>query len=128
MSRTLRARYVRLIVAALYALAMVGWGMSHASASHQIERFDAAAYALPDGSIPILCLSSDDHDGTHGAGSRHCPACSLMAAPGLPASPNASVLSPLGVLSVAAFTERRVARIPALPREVQQRGPPSLAA
>jgi hypothetical protein len=77
-------RQVRLkaVVVGLYALAMLMLGF----APHQVGLVRAAdaflaAYALPDGSVPDLCLTSTGEPEEHGGGT--CEACRLTSAPGL---------------------------------------------
>jgi hypothetical protein len=81
--QTLTSTKLRVAVAALYALALLVVGVVHRPLVVQpMAVAIAAAYILPDGTIPDLCL-----DGHSGSGSERgralCDACLLTAAPGL---------------------------------------------
>ncbi len=106
------------LLAGLFALAIVPFPALHASAVLERAAF-AAAYAMPDGSLPEICsgharpgdaagdAAGDGHGGHLAAAS--CLACVVMAAPGL-APPPVLVRGRLGAPMAAA----RVA--PDLPR------------
>lgn len=83
------------------AIALLFVGLSHkppAISASALTPAELAAYTLPDGTVPVLCLPSEDgaskkhsHDGTG------CEACRLASAILLPAPPtidSAIVLSP----------------------------------
>ena len=73
-------------VVALYALAMATLGFAHkpaAPVAGALSAIELAAYALPDGTLPDLCLTGHDQDGPQGAAAVHCDACALSHAPGL---------------------------------------------
>lgn len=80
MIRVKRTTSIRMLVLALYALASLGMGLAHKPVQSSSTP-DLALYALPDGSLPVLCLTSDGEGGGH-AYSR-CQACLLTSAPGL---------------------------------------------
>jgi len=50
---------------------------------------DSTQYALPDGTLPVICLSNADDGGDAGAGtiSTGCEACRLTALPDAPVAP-----------------------------------------
>ena len=77
-----RVRRLRLIAASVFLAAAVvnGFGYPLTSSAVRDADFDVAAYALPDGTLPILCLGpgSDQESGT---GHEHCDACLLVSAP-----------------------------------------------
>ena len=98
------------------ALMMVGWG-------HQPLRqgMDLAAYAMPDGSLPELCLAVGT--GTPEKAHDPCPACTLAKAVILPCAPQA--MRP-AVIARAANWRQVVAHLTTtpLPRVPGARGPP----
>jgi hypothetical protein len=88
MERLRELRTVRILITALYALSMAVLGFAHISApsAFSAERLDLSSYALPDGSLPEVCLSGQGSKAPHLAGPE-CDACLLTASPGLPLSP-----------------------------------------
>jgi hypothetical protein len=79
--RSLR-RDARLIIAGLYGLAMLLMPVAHRPARQATP--DLAAYALPDGTIPLLCSPQSGKPGApSGRSVAVCDACLLTAAPGL---------------------------------------------
>lgn len=77
-----RHTYARLIIAGLYGLAMLLMPMAHRPVRQATS--DLTAYALPDGSAPLLCSSlSGQSRGPNGRSIAICDACLLTAAPGL---------------------------------------------
>jgi len=77
------------LLAGLFALAVLAVPGEHARMMLDRAGF-ALAYAMPDGTLPVLCTGTDSHDDGL-PGSRHgvapdCLACVLLAAPGLPPS------------------------------------------
>lgn len=81
--------FVRLLcVCALLALAFAHRPIAVQAADLPVE--ELAAYTLPDGTVPVLCLAGTDH-GDHeqhsGFGSTGCEACRLSAAILLPVPP-----------------------------------------
>ncbi len=82
----LRQSRANLWVVALYALTMATLGFAHkpvAPVAGAHSAIEMAAYALPDGTLPDLCLTGHDQDGRQGAAAGHCDACALSHAPGL---------------------------------------------
>ncbi|WP_350092373.1 hypothetical protein [Hoeflea sp.] len=56
---------------------------------------EIAAFVLPDGSLPDICLAGGDSERHHDAFTG-CEACRLAAAPGLPSAPDAmAIICPL---------------------------------
>ncbi len=78
------------IVCAL-GLLLVGFG-HQPIASAQDAPLDIAAYALPDGSLPILCVTVTDdtqkNDGKHTHAQQGCDACRISASVLLPSPPD----------------------------------------
>ena len=75
-------RVIRLWLVAFYALSMALVGFTHA-APPSAAKIDLAAYVLPDGSLPTICLNTGDTGGTPQMGSTPCDACLLISASGL---------------------------------------------
>lgn len=113
----------RCLVLVLYALASLSIGFSHRPA--QPSAADLAEFAMPDGTLPVLCLTKGDTSGRSGASKSSCKACRLIAAPGLP--PSRSGYAWLSLRCVAVNRHfPRIASIgvnPALP-VLGPRGPP----
>ena len=76
----------RVAVAALYALAMLLLGFAHQPAALSRPTIDLSAFALPDGSLPELCLGSRDDTGAI-VGVLVCDACLLVHGGGLLPTP-----------------------------------------
>ena len=70
----------RLFIAVLYGLAMLLMPLAHRPVRPSTP--DLSAYALPDGSLPLLC-SPAKGDGSRSRTAAVCEACLLTAAPGL---------------------------------------------
>lgn len=80
-----RLAWLRSGLVVLYGLAIAMLPLAHhanGSSSARTIRAELSDYAMPDGSLPLLCLSgkSDNRKNTSPMG---CLACSLAAAPGL---------------------------------------------
>lgn len=77
------------MVRILCALALLFVGFGHQPvAMAESNPFDIAAYALPDGTLPALCVSEND-DGQKDSGGKHihaqgCEACRISASVLLP--------------------------------------------
>jgi hypothetical protein len=97
MPTALRHARLRAAVAALYAVAMLLVGAAHAPVAGTAAKpaVDLAAFLLPDGSLPDLCVVDADGPGDHApphVAVTLCDACLLTGAPGLlpPVSANAA--------------------------------------
>jgi hypothetical protein len=125
-----RTKFLRLTVAALYALAMLMVGaVRHdivGSASAVDREAFSASYALPNGEAAILCQHGTRGDNPgQGVPSDHgcCDACLLTHAPGLGAiAPVGLPHPPVGSLIVG--ISPMPVSIAALPPEPLSRGPP----
>ena len=88
-------------IVALYALAMATLGFAHKPvAATTLSAVELAAYALPDGTLPDLCLTGQSHEPT-AAIAGHCDACALSHAPGLVAPVQACL--PAAIPTTIAF-------------------------
>ncbi|MFV0279718.1 MAG: hypothetical protein ACK5JM_03020 [Rhodoblastus sp.] len=87
MLHRLRQSPANLWIVALYALAISTLGLAHRPIIHDAGAGALAAYALPDGTLPTLCLrggdNRTDHAPAHGAVTSRCDACAIAHAPGL---------------------------------------------
>lgn len=86
-----RDKRFRVIFAALYALAMTLVAYAHKSQPSQLYaeaafKAELAAYALPDGTLPVLCLTSGGGGTETGVAGLSCDACLIAGSPGLPAA------------------------------------------
>lgn len=114
---------LRVAAAALFVLAQLTLGFAHQPVALPSSEapIDPAAYALPDGTLPDLCLNGGDTGTVLKA--RPCDACVLTSAPGLAVEPQPALTAPDGrrIVHLPALSERR-------PREeahgAQARGPP----
>jgi len=113
-------------IVALYALAIATLGFVHkpvAPAASAPSAIEMAAYALPDGTLPDLCLTGHDQQGPQSAAAGHCDACALSHAPGL--VPPAQIALPAQVSPrIAAWIDPSGQFAPALQRGPTSRGPP----
>ena len=86
---------------------------------------DLAAYVLPDGSLPVLCLDDYDGDGKPDGISGHCEFCRIAASVDLPAPPQIADRGGLGtVFAVLAPGEDHIPPS-GVPPSAPPRGPPS---
>ena len=88
-------RSIRIVWLVLYALVSVSIGFGHKIPAASAT--DLAAFALPDGTLPVICANSKNDDSGNHAPSAHlslCDACLLTAASGL-VSPDSSYLGPI---------------------------------
>lgn len=114
------------VIVALYALAMATLGFAHKPvATIAPSAIELAAYALPDGTLPDLCLTGHDQS-NGGAIAAHCDACALSSAPGLvaPVQDFRRVCVPTRVVL---RTDEAGQFAPALQRGPTSRGPPASA-
>lgn len=114
---------LRVAAAALFVLAQLTLGFAHqplALPSSEVS-IDLAAYALPDGTLPDLCLNGGDAGTVLKA--HPCDACVLTSAPGLAAEPQPTLTAPDGrrIAHIAVRNERRRGEDS---RGAQARGPP----
>lgn len=84
-------RRFNILLRALCAIAFVCIGLAHKPphvSAQTLSSKDLALYTLPDGTLPVLCLPTDDGHGGHGDGDHGlgtgCEACRLTAAALLP--------------------------------------------
>lgn len=100
-------------------VALVGVGFGHRMVAP--DRLDLTAYAMPDGTLPQLCLDGSGHDQTAEA---PCPACTIVAAFLLPTQ-----VAPAPILLAANMADwpAPVALLRPMhqPRAPPARGPPS---
>ncbi len=110
-------------IVALYALAMATLGFAHKPvAASGLSPVELAAYALPDGTLPDLCLTGHAGSGEK-ALADHCDACALSHAPGL-AAPSQTIL-PAPAMRELAFAIDPAGQFRPAPRHgPTSRGPP----
>jgi hypothetical protein len=96
------------------AIALLSVGFAHKPLELQApSQVELAAYTLPDGSVPDLCIPGDDGSGTHKHDMDHgCEACRLVASILVPQPPavGGAVMAAAGpvmpVARVEAFRQR----------------------
>lgn len=123
---SLRQSRMNYWVVALYALAVATLGLAHKPiAPTALTAVKLAAYALPDGTLPDLCLTG--HAGSTGqALGDHCDACALSHAPGVVAPLQVSF--PVAVANKIAFAIDPAGQFsPSPQRGPAPRGPPASA-
>lgn len=76
--------WMRLVLLALYGLAVAFLPLAHHGFARAIAS-DLAGYALPDGTLPLLCQSGGSGSEAPPVERSDCPACTLMTSPGLAA-------------------------------------------
>ena len=114
----------RVAAAALFVLAQLTLGFAHQSVSSlpsSAALVDLAAYALPDGTLPDVCLNGGD-TGT-GPKAHPCDACVLTSAPGLAVGPEPALVPPDG-RRITHLAMRSVRRDGEKARGAQARAPP----
>ena len=129
MLQRLRQMSAGWLVAALYALAVTASGLAHqpisgSAAASIVQTIDLAAYAMPDGSIPALCLHDDGAPAGETHASQRCDACALSAAPGLAPVAQDIVHAPV-VRSVAFAISDEGQYLPLSRHAPVSRGPPA---
>lgn len=115
----------RTLIGVLLAFALLMTAFAHRPVS-ATPAFDAAAYTLPDGSLPVFCLPSDGKtDGSASSGG--CEFCRLAASVLLPETPAEPDLLPReqgwDLRPLADSASGRPAQFPAAPPQ----GPPAHA-
>jgi hypothetical protein len=121
----------RMIVVAFYAVAMLTLGFAHSRAGMpgglaSLDAAQAAAYALPDGTLPPICGQTKPGAPNDHHGLALCDACHLASAPGILSAP--PVLLDLPRVGMKLPPARAIASIAeAAALEPQSRGPPRLS-
>jgi hypothetical protein len=126
MQRLRQSWGLRAVTLALYALAMLLVGFAHTfSPSARAAGPDLSSYALPDGTVPLLCQTTGDEElpASHEHGG-DCAACRLSTAPGLLPVPSFVALPPSSV-SVVESKKNRALRPTLMWAGHHARGPPT---
>lgn len=123
-----RTAWVRIICA--LALLMVAFAHQTPAVSHKLAAYagvDFAEYILPDGTLPDLCLTGDDHDGHH-AKNNVCEACRISSSIDLPL-PLSSVSVDCGLSAHSPFFPEELGFVAVAWRHgASPRAPPALSA
>lgn len=123
----LRRLWLSIWIAALYAITVLVIPFVHrapgpmAPSGPQVQLF-----ALPDGSLPTLCLTAAA-DGKHDPSSWSCPACTLAALAGLVLPPLFLAEPPLAPRAVNATRPPRLFASAPVSPAARPRAPPRLA-
>lgn len=123
----LRRLWLSIWIAALYAITVLVIPFVH-RAPGPVAPFEPQEefFALPDGSLPTLCLPSAP-DGKHDPSSRSCPACTLLSLAGLVLTP-LSLAQPAPAPRAVNATRRPCLYAPApVSPAARPRAPPRLA-
>ena len=116
----------RLAVRAICAVALMLAAFAHRPvALPAYGGDDLAAYVLPDGSLPILCLTDFDGDGKPDAVSDHCEFCRIAASVDLPAPPEVADRGGLGVVVAVLVPAEEHIPPSGVPPSAPPRGPPT---
>lgn len=105
----------KVLAAAVFMLAALFVGFAHRplAIAQRPAPVDMTAYALPDGTLPEVCLGADGGgDGSSHGRASSCDACVLSAAPGL-------LLADAGFVAAPGF--RRIRIVPPPQRAVDAR-------
>lgn len=112
-------------------LVMLGFAHQLPNASPSFDPHQVAAYALPDGSTPTLCLPSAtdhvDHGGHHPSQAIDCEACRLTTSlvPVVPRETGGIAVSFVAIQADPAQAETLFPRL--FPPQICPRGPPGNA-
>lgn len=79
-------RHIRILVAAFATLSLLLVGFAHTVPAQPLEP-DLAAYTLPDGSIPVICMTGSGEEPAGNAGFGRCEFCRISSAIALPEPP-----------------------------------------
>lgn len=114
----------RQMLLAFFVLAMSALGFAHKPLQAS-QAPDLSVYALPDGTLPDLCLTGGG-DGSKAPSHAHsvCQACLLVSASGLPASCQFDLALPARRADDVAFPIARFRIEPAKPANTRSRAPP----
>ena len=120
--------WLRLLCAlSLLLVAFAHRPLDPTAAGSTFASVDLAAFVLPDGSLPDLCLTGEV-DGANHSAATHCEACRIVSAVDLPSPVDGYVVTRwLAAVELAVPQDARLA-YPALRPGASPRGPPSLTA
>lgn len=108
----------------LCAVLLVALGFAHRPASAMPG--DIAAYALPDGSFPTICIPENGDSKTGKDMGQRCEACRVAGAVALPSPPcEGADVAPIIERAAFVFTPERFHRLN-FPPNAPPRGPPAL--
>lgn len=99
-----RVRRLRSVAAGVFLAAAIVNAFAYPASSDAAPDSDLADYALPDGTVPILCLASGPDQNTDAA-HEHCDACLLVFAQLLGVAVTDAASSPVVYTSVSYETE-----------------------
>ncbi|MCB1478632.1 MAG: hypothetical protein R3D43_06475 [Tepidamorphaceae bacterium] len=123
--KQMRHRNLNLLAAAAFLLAAVLNAYAFRIGSVSQVPADLSAYALPDGTLPELCLSGEGGDNGGHDRSKHCDFCRIIAMPGLPGGPSDTLGVPAFGTSVAYADPVHVLPRKLAVRTPRARGPPA---
>jgi hypothetical protein len=121
-----RTKLARIGITALYVLAMVFVGLAHRPAAHASASIDLAAYTLPDGTVPDLCLNgAGDIPGSGNSVTPGlCDACRLSVAPGLGAIEQCQINFEFTIVGRIGFSQDFGSFVENTPANFWSRAPP----
>jgi hypothetical protein len=128
MVRSVRTLVLRWLVLALFVLATGTASLGHhglAAGPVAPQPSDLAAFVLPDGSRPDLCLTGTEQSGDEKGHASVCDACLLSAAPGLPPTAIFALPVPIAAALSPTIAQDDLLHTPAH-RHAPPRGPPVL--
>ena len=97
----MRKRHMNVIAAAAFLLAAIFNAYAFHLGPVRGVPSDLSVYALPDGTLPQLCLSGGGEDDSSHDRAKHCDFCRIIAMPGLPGGPSDTLGVPAFATSVA---------------------------
>jgi hypothetical protein len=110
------------------AIALLFVGLAHVPLDadrYSIPLSAIAAYTLPDGTVPVLCLPSNDGEQNHHDSGSSCETCRLAASVLLPAPADTYGLPIMRQLEAFFPTRLRASYRPRIISSTSPRGPPS---
>ena len=123
--KQMRHRNLNLLAAAAFLLAAVLNAYAFRIGSVSQVPADLSAYALPDGTLPELCLSGEGGDNGGHDRSKHCDFCRIIAMPGLPGGPSDTLGVPAFATSVAYAAPSSALPVQRSVRAPRARSPPA---
>lgn len=124
MAIAVRNKRLRLATAIAFFLASVVNAFGHSLPVRAAVPVDYSAYALPDGTVPVICSVGGEDDSATPS-TKGCEACRLTVAPGLDNPPCGTLGTPVHYVSVTYQARETSFRTQALTTSSRQRAPPS---
>ena len=120
-----RSGLVRMLCAlSLLLVAFAHRPLSFTDIASSYSDVDVAEYILPDGSLPVICVT-DEEDDHHQSAATHCEACRIVASVDLPSPLDSYLVTRWFVAADLVILRDASPERPALRPGASPRGPPS---